>query len=95
MEEIQHMGVTVTPRYVKGVVVSVVATARCKYKEIVFSLDQEWDVPSERQGYAEEFTQEKMSAEVGLIEQHTGLTYRLFEKVWAYRQQEEQGAADA
>jgi hypothetical protein len=95
MEEIQHMGITVTPRYVKGVVVAIVATARCKYKETVFSLDQEWDIPPERQGYAEEFDAKRMGDEVGFVEQQTGLTYRLFEKVWAYRQQEEQGAADA
>lgn len=90
MEEIQHMGVTVTPRYVKGVVVGVVATARCKYNDVVFSLDQEWDIPEERQGYAEEFNDAKMSSEVGLIEQQTGLTYRLFAKVWEYKQQQEQ-----
>ena len=90
MEEIQHMGVTVTPRYVKGVVVGVVATARCKYNDVIFSLDQEWDIPEERQGYAEEFNDVKMGNEVSLIEQHTGLTYRLSAKVWEYKQQQEQ-----
>lgn len=90
MEEIQHMGVTVTPRYVKGVVVGVVATARCKYNDVIFSLDQEWDLPEERQVYAEDFSDARTGSEVALIEQYTGLTYRLFAKVWEYKQQQEQ-----
>lgn len=87
MSQITDMGTQIIPRYFQGKVLGLTAVARATFNNVQFTLEQDWDIPEERQVYAEHFGSEQMSAELSILDRETGLQFRLLEQIWAYKQE--------
>lgn len=87
MNQITDAGTQVIPRYFQGRIVGITAVAKAKFNDIEFSLEQDWDIPEERQVFAESFGPQQMSEELSILNKETGLQYRLLEQIWAYKQE--------
>lgn len=87
MNQITDAGTQVTPRYFQGKIIGMSVVAKAKFNDIEFTLEQDWDVPEERQVFAEFFGPTQMAEELSVLNKETGLQYRLLEKIWIYKQE--------
>jgi len=89
MNEITEKGTKVSPRYYKGMITGIGITLQAEYSGVTFEVEASYEIPPERQVYAEEFTTDRMAEEVRNAHNETGARMMLYKKIWEYQEANE------